>query len=290
MKIDTPTDLSRREFLAKSGAGLAGAALWLSATEPAMAFPLDGVMGLQSYDVRMFLARDLNGTLKTLAGYGYKALDLVFSVGAGQPTAAEWRQALDAAGMICHNAHFNAPMFEEAVWKQSLANARALGLKEVVCSGGVARNATADDWKKYADLLNVYGARTKQDGLQLGWHNHGEFKPVDGQVPYDILLKNTDPSVVKFQIDVGNMAEAGGDPIAYLTNYPTRYYSMHVKDVKDGHIGIALGEGTQDFKKIFQLAKAANIHNFDVETGAPEAVVMEKLKISADYLKNYPPV
>src|SRR5689334_16913406 len=102
MSTSNPSDLSRRQFLTASGAGLAGAALWLSAAERAMAFPLDGVMGLQSYDVRMFLARDLNGTLKTLAGYGYKALDLVFSAGAGQPTAAEWRQALDGAGMICH--------------------------------------------------------------------------------------------------------------------------------------------------------------------------------------------
>jgi sugar phosphate isomerase/epimerase len=100
-------------------------------------------------------------------------------------------------------------------------------------------------------------------------------------------LQNTDPALVKFQIDVGNMAQAGGDPIAYLTKYPTRYYSMHAKDLKDGKIGVAVGEGTQDFKKIFALAKAANIHNYDVETGAPAAVVMEKMKMSADFLRDF---
>jgi sugar phosphate isomerase/epimerase len=286
MKTDVTMQWSRREFLAAGGGALAGAAVCLAAGERLSAYPLDGVMGLQSFDVRQFLAADMPGTLKTLAGFGYKAIDLVVSTGPNQPTTQQSRQALDAAGMICHNAHFNASMYEEAAWKQTLAMARDLGLKEMVCAGGV-RAATADDWKKYADLLNTYGARTKQEGLQLGWHNHGEFRPIDGQVPFDILLDNTDPALVKFQIDVGNMAQAGGDPIAYLTKYPTRYYSMHVKDVRDGKVGIALGEGTLDFRKILTLARAANIHNYDVETGAPQDVVMEKLRISADYLKNF---
>ncbi len=290
--------LSRRQFLTRTGGGLAGAAVFLAGTARARAYPLDGVMGLQSYDVRQFLARDLNGTLRTLAGYGYKALDLVVNTAPGQPTPAQYRQALDAVGMICHNGHFNASMFDEDNWSTTLGIARELGVKEMVCSGGApggrGQTATVDSWKAYAEMLNQYGARTKKDGLQLGWHNHGEFRPVEGangQNPFDILLENTDPAVVKFQIDVGNMAQAGGDPIMYLSKYPTRYYSMHVKDVSAEHrIGIALGEGVQDFKKIFELAKAANIHNYDVETGAPEDVVMEKLRISAEYLKNYPMV
>lgn len=292
--------LSRREFLAHSSAGLAGAALCLSATERTYAYPLDGVMGLQSYDVREFLLADVTGTLKTLAGWGYKALDLVVPAPtAPGPTPAQYREALDAAGMICHNGHFSAAMFQDANWANTLQVARALGVKEMVCSGGAPGGrgsqtpVTVDSWKAYADTLNQYAAKTKAEGLQLGWHNHGEFRPIEGGGglnPFDVLLQNTDPALVKFQIDVGNMAEAGGDPIAYLTKYPTRYYSMHAKDVRDGHIGIAVGEGTQDFKKIFELAKAADIHNYDVETGAPKDVVMEKLRLSAEYLKNYPMV
>jgi sugar phosphate isomerase/epimerase len=273
---------------------VAGAAWTAAGVARLGAYPLDGVMGLQSADIRQQLTADLQGTLKALAGWGYKAIDLVVPQGPGQVTV--YKQALDAAGMICHNAHFNAMMFEDASWSNALAIARELGLKEMVYAGGAPggrgaqQPATVDSWKAYADVLNRNGAKTKTEGLQLGWHNHGEFRPIEnggGLNPFDVLLQNTDPAVVKFQIDVGNMAQAGGDPIMYLTKYPTRYYSMHAKDIgADGRIGIAVGEGKQDFKKIFALARAANIHNYDVETGAPAEVVMEKLRLSAQFLRD----
>jgi sugar phosphate isomerase/epimerase len=266
------TTLSRREFL-QTGAAAAGAAFALAGSPSTLAWPLDGVMGLQSADIGRLLQTDLTGTLKTLAGWGYKALDLVVPRGPGQVT--EYKKALDDAGMICHNAHFQSAMFEDANWKEAVS----------------MTPATVDSWKAYADMLNRYGAKTKPEGLQLGWHNHGEFRPIDGGGglnPFDVLLQNTDPAVVKFQVDVGNMAQAGGDPIMYLTKYSNRYYSMHAKDVNAEHrIGIAVGEGQQDWKKIFQLARAANIHNYDVETGAPADVVMDKLRMSAEFLKNF---
>ena len=79
-------------------------------------------MGVQSADIRQQLQSDLDGTLKTLAAWGYKALDLVVPTGAGQP--ARYRESLDAAGMICHNAHFPAAMFEDDRWNEALEIAR----------------------------------------------------------------------------------------------------------------------------------------------------------------------
>jgi sugar phosphate isomerase/epimerase len=295
----TQNGVSRREFLVKGGATVASTALFLSSTERVGAYPLDGLLGLQSYDVRSQLAADVQGTLKTLASYGYKALDLVVpGANAQGPNPAQYRQALDAAGMVCHNGHFNANGFDDANWKATLDVARILGVKEMVFSGGGPSGrggavVTVDSWKAYADRLNAAARRTQAEGLQFGWHNHGEFQPIaggGGLNPYDVLMQNTDPAVVKFQIDVGNCAVAGGDPIMYLTKYPTRFYSMHARDVRDGRSGIAVGEGTLDWKTIFQLAKKANIHNYDVETGAPADTVMEKMRISAEYLKNFPAV
>jgi sugar phosphate isomerase/epimerase len=289
------TTLSRREFLECGTAAVVGTAFALAGARSLSAYPLDGVMGLQSADISRLLQTDLNGTLKTLAGWGYKALDLVVPRGPGQVT--EYKKALDAAGMVCHNAHFQSTMFDDANWKDGLAIARELGLKEMTLAGGAPGGrgsttpATVDSWKAYADVLNKAGAKTKAEGLQLGWHNHGEFRPIEGGNglnPFDVLLQNTDPAVVKFQIDVGIMAQAGGDPIMYLTKYPARYFAMHAKDIgPDGRIGIAVGEGKQDWKKIFALARAANIHNYDVETGAPADVVMEKLRMSSEFLRGF---
>jgi sugar phosphate isomerase/epimerase len=295
--------LSRREFLVRGGAAVAGAAVFLSATERAGAAPLDGLMGLQSYDVRNQLAADVTGTLKTLAGYGYKALDLVVPGATAQgPNPTQYRQALDAAGMVCHNGHFSAAMFDEANWKATMDVAKILGVKSMVFSGGApggrGATVTVDSWKAYADRLNQAARRTKAEGLQFGWHNHGEFRAIEGgggQNPYDVLLANTDPALVKFQFDVGNCAVAGGDPIAYFRANPTRFFSMHVRDTRRGangnvESGIAVGEGTMDWKTIFTLAKAANVHNYDVETGAGTDVVMEKSRISAEFLKAFPAV
>lgn len=286
--------ISRREFLSQ-GAAVAGAVWAATNVAHLSAYPLDGVLGLQSADIRTLLTADLNGTLKTLSGWGYKALDIVVPQGPGEVTA--YKQALTANGMVCHNAHFNATMFDDANWSRAMEIARELGLKEMVYAGGAPGGrgattpATVDSWKAYADNLNRAGTKTKAEGLQLGWHNHGEFRPIEGGGglnPFDVLLQNTDPATVKFQIDVGNMAQAGGDPIMYLTKYPTRYYSMHAKDIgADGRIGIAVGEGHQDFKTIFALAKAANIHNYDVETGARADVVMDKLRMSAEFLRGF---
>jgi sugar phosphate isomerase/epimerase len=263
------------------GAALGAGLLWRSAAE---AYPLDGILGLQSFDIRQQLTEDYAGTLHTLSGWGYKALDLVHPAQTGERSASEVRQLLDSAGMVCHNCHFNYKALTED-YAQTMAYGKTLGIKSLICQTA-GRIATADGWKKMADDLNAIGKKTKGDGILTGFHNHGaEFKEVDGQIPFDLLINGTDPQLVRFQIDVGNLAETGKDPLHYLVTYPNRYFSMHAKDVKDGKIGVALGEGSLDFKKLFAAAKADGIHDYDVETGAPASVVMEKLRLSIEYLK-----
>jgi len=106
------------------------------------------------------------------------------------------------------------------VWTQNYAEnmqyAHDLGLKSVVCTLGPMRK-TADDFKWMADQLNDLGKKLAGDGLMLGYHNHEiEFVGVEGQLPWDILLTNTDSKLVYFQIDVGNLTFGGGDPWSIL--------------------------------------------------------------------------
>ncbi|MGH8637925.1 MAG: sugar phosphate isomerase/epimerase family protein, partial [Burkholderiales bacterium] len=215
---------SRRDFIVQGGLAFGGAAAALSLPAGLQAYPLDGILGVQSWELRTLLETDLDGTLKALAGYGYKALDLVINP-LKEPSGKAMRQALERAGMICHNAHMPFAAFEEANYAQALAVARELGLKSAVIQ---AQAKTTEEWKTLAGTLSAIGARTRRDGLQLGYHNHAtEFRQVDGQLPFDLLVNGSDPEALKFQIDVGNAAQGGADPVAYLARYPSRYYSMH---------------------------------------------------------------
>src|SRR5262249_40068695 len=119
-----------------------------------------------------------------------------------------------------------------------------------------------------AEELNTLGKKMKSDGMLLGYHNHDiEFYPVDGQIPYDILVTNTDPNLVGFQIDVGNLTFAGADAPTFLSKYPGRYYSMHVKDFVKGVASVPVGQGSMNWKEIFAIARKQNIKSYVAEVG-----------------------
>jgi sugar phosphate isomerase/epimerase len=270
--------LSRRQFWIRSGAAIAAARL--------NAFPLNLPLGFQSYDINAALAQDFDGACRTVAGFGYQLIDYVWLPQVTSKNAKEVRQSFDAAGLGCQNCHFSWADLHEN-YSQTIEIAHALGLKSLVCQSLSGKSKTLDGWKWQADRLNELGHITKAEDILTGYHNHPtEFKEIDGVIPFDLLIARTDPTLIKFQLDIGSVAVAGKDPIAYLTNYPDRYFSIHVKDVRDGKIGLAVGEGTLDWKKILTAAKALPLQNYAVETGAGADVVMEKLKQSEIYLRD----
>lgn len=278
--------VSRRQFLTALGTGLAAAGF------PLGAFPLDLPLGFQSYDVNRELGQDFEGACRTLAGYGYQLIDYVWlgrnnSVPASVQamTGKDVRRAFDAAGLKCQNCHFSWVELHDD-YPKTIEIAHALGLNSVVCQSLSSQTKSVEGWKWHAEQLNQLGEKTKREGLLTGYHNHPvEFTDIDGKVPFDLLLQGTDPKLVQMQIDVGSVAVAGKDPIAYLEKYSDRYFSLHAKDVRDGKIGIAVGEGTLDWKRIFAAAKKAPLRNYVVETGARPDVVMDKLKQSVTFLR-----
>jgi sugar phosphate isomerase/epimerase len=283
------TAISRRQLLIQGGAAIAAARL--------NAFPLNLPLGFQSYDINDALGKDFDGACRTVAGYGYQLIDYVWLGGntrmpaVAAMTGKDVRRAFDSAGLACQNCHFSWSELHED-YAKTIGIAHALGLKSAVCQSLSSQTKTADGWKWHADQLNQLGQKAKRDGLLIGYHNHPvEFKEIEGgapgsKLPFDLLLDGTDPKLVKMQLDVGSVAVAGKDPIAYLTKYPDNYFSIHAKDVRDGRIGIAVGEGTLDWKAIFAAAKALPLQNYVVETGARPDVVMEKLRLSVIYLRD----
>jgi sugar phosphate isomerase/epimerase len=281
--------ISRRDFLTTGVAGLA-----LAGVRSLPAFPLSLPLGFQSYDVNHQLSEDFAGTCRTLAGFGYQLIDYVWlahnpgiSPTIRAMTAKDIRAAFDSAGLKCQNCHFSwAELYEE--YQSTIATAHALGVNSVVCQSLPDHTKSPDGWKWHAEQLNALGEKTKSDGILTGYHNHPlEFKELEGIVPFDLLLEGTDPKLVQMQLDVGSVAAAGKDPIAYLEKYPERYFSIHAKDVRDGKIGIAVGEGTLNWPKIFSAARKAPLRNYVVETGTRPDIVIDKLKRSAAFLKDF---
>ena len=260
---------NRRQFLGRTGAALIGAA-WLSRSDELGASPMNQPIGFQAYEIIPDLNKDWDGTWKKMAGIGYNFIDALTSAPYITPTrtAKDLRGVIESYGLGCDNAHFGYNNFKNT-FAQVVATAHDLKVKSAVC-GPWNRRQSADDWKALADELNTFGAQTQKEGFFVGYHNHEiEFiKTPDGQVPYDLLMKGTDPALVKFQIDVGNLTFGGADALAYLTKYPTRYFSLHAKDFVKGKASVPVGQGTLDWKKIFAAAKTANIKSYVAEVGA----------------------
>ena len=264
----------------------------------------DLAVGLQLYTLGEAPYRDLDGTLRAVAGIGYRTVE---SVGFMKRTAAEFRAALDRAGLACPSAHM--PLQADGSGGPSLAgdlgplaaDMHRLGAKYVVVPifaapqslGGprqgedglaflsrASREMTADDWRRLAAQLNEKGAALKREGLRLAYHNHNaDFTRHGARTAYDLLLENTDPDVVWFEMDVGWVAAAGVDPIPLLRAHRHRFRLMHVKDLKASTVPnnafrmdpADVGSGTLDWKAILPVGYEVGIRYYYVEQEPPFA-------------------
>lgn len=306
------TSESRRKFLAASArlAPAAFACSWLA--RAAAANPLGRPIGIQLYTVRDALQADAPATLGKLRAIGYAQVE---TAGFGALSAGQFRRVLDDAGLACPSAHLS---FDPANLGPAFEDAHALGARYVVSGSlpppppdrGPAHGA-AHDAKRTAELANRIGEAARRAGLQYAYHNHdAEFvTAADGSVPYDVLLRETDPQLVKFEIDCGWMIFAGRDPIAYFKKYPDRFPMIHVKDFlpvtgsRPGEVsgagarsdagagkptmaGAELGTGAVDYKPIFAAAAKAGLQHYFVEQEGPFSRVppLEAARIDYDYL------
>jgi sugar phosphate isomerase/epimerase len=239
--------MDRRMFVHSLAGSLAGARL--ISRHSVLTTRLDRV-GLELYSVRDAMKADPERTLAAVRAMGYKDVELLWSFGNFGRTTQQVRASLDHEGLRAPSAHID-PKVILTDWDKSLDTAKALGHQYlIVPSLTIDPKHALDDWKSWADKFNVAGATARRAGIWLAFHNEPDhMKPVDGTIPYDIFVQRTDPSVVRLQLDVGNMAMGGGDPASYLKRYRDRYWSFHIKDVVPDRSGdTELGKGTLDLR------------------------------------------
>ncbi len=299
--------ISRRDFVRMSAAVAAASSVIGPVADPMTAklaaAEVKSPLGLQLYSVRALLPKDFDGTLAKLSAAGYKNVE---AAGYYNKTAAEWRKAMDAAGLRCTSTHHPLPLLRQHE-DEFIEFAHTAGLDYIICSSPMRRPDPAnpapphygdkmslDDWHWAIDEFNRIGAKVKAAGLQFGYHNHVEvFVTVDGKLVYDELLSRTDPKLVIFEMDCGWVNAAGHDPVAYLSKTPERFPLLHVKDmVKDASgnsHSVVLGKGYIDYHPILHAAKGLKQYFIEQEeftSNTPE-VILDELHQDADYMKSF---
>ena len=284
--------LSRRHFLA-------GSAGFVAVAGRARADLLGLPIGLQLYTVGDAIGRDFDGTLKTVAAIGYRVVEGNLSL-AGHDAKA-LKAVYDGLGLAWRSAHCGGEELRGGLAK-TIETAHAVGLDYLVCAfpqipasikdvlGGIA----LDDWKANAALFNRIGEQTRAAGITFAYHNHNiDFRRYDGISGYDTLLANTDPELVKLELDCGWMVSAGLDPVDYLRRYPGRYVMLHLKDLKRDHIpntdlkmaSTEVGNGIIDWKRLLAAAAKTSVKGLYVEQEPPFAVSsLDSVKASFEYL------
>ena len=296
---------TRRDFIQSASATMLFGTSFLRANAATSPFGLP--IGLQLYSVREDLAKDYEGTLKKVAAAGYQEVE---AAGFFNHTPQQVRQAMDAAGLRCVSAHYSHNDLAIDIEK-TIAFNKALGVSYIVCSfpgikdpsrlkdksfAGQVQSFNLDDYRWNAEQFNRWGEQVKSAGMKFGYHNHTmEFRAQDGVVPFDELIRLTDPSLVTFEMDCGWVMVGGGNPVEYLKRYPTRISMLHIKDFKatskpasvvDPPPPAELGRGTLDFHPIFKAAQKANIKHYFVEQEGYDMPVFDALTIDAAFMKS----
>src|SRR5579864_5681336 len=246
-------------------------------------------IGLELYTVRDALKKDFEGTLAKVAKIGYKEVELAgfFEHMTGwNPPPKQARQILDSDGLAAPATHVPYTALSPENWPKIVEASGILGHKYIV-NPSIDRSLakTADGWKRAAETFNRAGAESLKSGIQLGYHNHiEEFKPIDGKLPYDILLTETDPKLLKMEMDLGWAHEAGVDPLTYFEKYPGRFPLVHVKDFTKDRQMVDVGKGEIDWKRIFEKADLGGIKHYFVEFDDPKSP-FDSIQASYAYLE-----
>jgi sugar phosphate isomerase/epimerase len=289
--------MNRRTFI---GTSIAAAVAASRPAWPAETHSIERV-GLQLYTVRDLMKKDFEGTIAKVAQIGYKEVEFA---GYYDRSPQDVRAILEKDGLTSPSTHVGYDIVEKN-WSEALDAAHTIGHTFVVCPWIDAKQRkTPDGWKRAAELFNHAGEAAQKAGIQFAYHNHAfEFEPSEalgGKLPYDFLLAETDPNLVKMEMDLCWITVGGQDPVKYFDRYPGRFPLVHVKDwttkgpggndyggatgasKKPGHM-TDVGQGEIDFKRIFAQSGKAGIQHYFVENDEPKSA-FEDIKISYDYL------
>ena len=246
-------------------------------------------IGLQLFSVRGECQRDLPATLKAVAGIGYEGAEPWGYAG----DELEWmgwkpkdiRKMFDDNGLKCCGIHLATGALLGDNLSRTIELNQELGNNFLIIAADRQRMSAVDTIMELAQILNDAAEKLMPLGMFAGYHAHGfDFVRFDGQPAWDILFSNTRSEVI-MQMDIGNCAGGGGDPIAELKQFPGRARSVHLKEY-GGPPGAVVGEGDADWDEIFRLCETEhNTEWYVVEEGGKDGLGFDVSRRSLESLR-----
>jgi len=244
--------------------------------------------GLQLYTLRDIIGSDLQGTLAAVSKIGYNSLEPYgFDGNFYGQSAKAFRKMCNDLGMDITSTHTGINASNAAEYTDKAAEA---GLEFLILPSFSGRpDKTLDDYKKVAQEMNQIGEITRKAGINFGYHNHNhEFRVIDGKLPYDVLLSETDPNFVSFEMDIFWVVKGGQDPLHYFDTHPGRFQTWHMKDMGNDGESCIIGNGKIKFKDLLKQSKKAGLKRFFVEQEQySEGTPIYCVEQSCKYIQNH---
>lgn len=290
---------SRRAFLGSVGlavlgtrAARAGAMLNWAALAPAHHRSFTWPFGIQLYSLRHQLQKDVPGTLKYIRESGYTDVE---TAGFYDMSSADFKKQLDKAGLKCTGMHSGDDNRFRDKLDEIIAEAKVFK-PAYVTSPWVQeqRRKDAEGCKRIAAEFNEWGKKLQAAGFRFAFHNHdAEFKPIGDTTAMDIFIRESDPSLVDFQLDLFFVQKVGLSPADYLKKYSGRFKLVHMKDISKStptgfeeapdNAVVPLGEGQIDWPKTLAAAADTGVKYYYVEDESETAA--EGIRKTYQYLK-----
>jgi sugar phosphate isomerase/epimerase len=274
--------INRRDFIQQSCALMSTALIAVPGFSHAQNAGLKKYkMGLQLFTVRAAMASDVTGTLKKIAALGYEDLETYgFNPDEGKYyglKATAFKQLLDDNQLTTSSGHYDLFRFLETpadalkrYVDQCVEGAHAIGQRYITWPWLTPESRTLEKFKLLAEKLNVVGEQVTKAKLGFAYHNHDfEFIDHDGENGYNIIMRDTDPSLVKLQVDLyWVMHSSKLSPAELFSKQPGRFVMWHIKDMdKVSRDYTELGNGSIDYKVILPEASRAGMQLYFLEQG-----------------------
>jgi sugar phosphate isomerase/epimerase len=289
--------MNRRKFI-KQSAMATGATLAFSS----FTFKKQTEIGLQLYTLRDVINKDVKGTLEKVAALGYQKVE-AYGYNDGKlfgMAVKDFAALTKSLKLKVTSGHYllgksdstkamKGTLLNE--WERAVADAKEVGQEYMILAYLTAdERKSLDDYKRICETVNKAAEVCKKNGIRMGYHNHDfEFEKFEGQVAYDVMLKELDAKTVSMEMDLYWMHVANQNPIDYFSKHPGRFHQWHVKDMDkiDPKKQVDVGTGKIDFPSIFAKAKLSGLKNFYVEQEAYPISPMDSVEKSIANVKKW---